>query len=81
MRGPKWDSFGVQLNRKVTIYGMKHRSTTALWFFLVLIWITLGLLYLIRLHDHFKGSTLLGLGILSLFIALRFRKRDTAHQG
>jgi hypothetical protein len=53
---------------------MKSRIVTAFWFFAALVWIILGVLYLIRLHDWFKGSALLALGIASALVGLRFRK-------
>lgn len=64
------------------MHGMKNHIMTAFWFCVAFVWITLGFLYLIRVHDQVKGSTFLVLGVVSIFVAFRFRKRDASrHAG
>jgi hypothetical protein len=43
-------------------------------------WTVFGLLFLVRLHYWFVGGTSLALGALSLFMALRARKRAAAER-
>jgi hypothetical protein len=59
---------------------MKNRFMIAVWVFFALTWTVFGLLFLLRLHYWVRGGTCLALGVLSLFTALRARKRAAAAQ-
>ncbi|HEU4416917.1 MAG TPA: hypothetical protein VFT65_19160 [Candidatus Angelobacter sp.] len=59
---------------------MNNRIVSALLFFSFWMWTILGLLFLLRLHYWITGSVCLALAALSLFNALRFRKRLAAEK-
>lgn len=59
---------------------MKNRVMIPFWFFAAVMWTVFGLLFLIRLHYWVRGGACLALGVLSLFTALRARKRAAAKQ-
>ncbi len=52
----------------------------ALWFFSTVMWTVFGLLFLLRLHYWVRGGACLALAVLSLFTALRARKRAAAER-